>query len=47
MIRIAGVSAEANVSLITLWVPRISFVALTCCFAPVSNVRDDRQPWRR
>ena len=30
-----------------VWVPRISFVALTCYFAPVSNVRDHRQPWRR
>jgi hypothetical protein len=30
-----------------LWVPRISSAALTCCFAPVADVRDDRQPWRR
>jgi hypothetical protein len=30
-----------------LWVPRISCVALTCCFARVSDVRDDRQPWKR
>jgi hypothetical protein len=33
--------------LTNLWVPRISSAALTCCFAPVADVGDDRQPWRR
>ena len=29
-----------------VWVPKTSFTALTCGFASVAEVRDDRQSWR-
>jgi hypothetical protein len=45
--RADGVDAGNGRQVEVLWVPRISSATLTCCFAPVADARDDRQPWRR